>query len=290
MEKQLDNRIVGKDIPYERFPAVHGRVLLDPANADGAALREFVAEHGYRPRVVEQGVEAFVVGVLMSHLGVWQKIADDHPSGVYMIVEDDVKFKLGWQKWLQTALDGLKAHNVEWEMLKLLNVAHHNVSGYETALHKHPLVVCGEDKNGKKGCSLKTHRIEKSITTVCVKKQCERILKLAPGDDGRNLGMQGYLIRKKGGNLQAMIATVKRRLKQGKIVHIDEILNEAVMEEHGVYFLSANGGADEGHQGPSQPKVISVGIISHESSIHNGKSGKSTEYTTGVKFERTTET
>jgi GR25 family glycosyltransferase involved in LPS biosynthesis len=293
MEKQLSRRIVGKDIPYERFEAVHGRVLLDPTNLKGHGLREFVAAHGFRQKVANQGI-GFVVGILKSHLGVWQKIVDHHPPGVYMVLEDDANLQLGWQRWLQAALDGLKAQDVEWDMLKLLNVAHHNVSGFENNLSKHPLIRCALRADGKQGCDLRRDRIEdENVARICVNKECERLMRLAPGDDGRNLGMMGYLLRKdsdEGANLQKMIATAKRWIKHKKIIHLDEILNEVIIKEHGVYFLSDNnGGALDVPQGEPRPKVLRVGRIVREATVgQNGKTTETRETHKGVKFERTT--
>ena len=103
----------------ERWPAVEGRSLkLTPAIQRLLAPNDFFWKKA-------------VAGCALSHLGLWWKLANDHSDiKNYLILEDDVKFRRGWeQEWK----DAVEAGNVpdDYDIIYLGGVLPPNRSGYE---------------------------------------------------------------------------------------------------------------------------------------------------------------
>ena len=50
------------------------------------------------------GWKKSIMGCTLSHLGIWEKLANDTRSENYLVLEDDVKFQAGWeQKWAEAS-------------------------------------------------------------------------------------------------------------------------------------------------------------------------------------------
>ena len=91
--------------------------------------------------------------------------------------------------------------------------------------------------------------------------------------------MQGILLNNRGdSNLRELIGTVQQHIKQRQITNIDEVLNEAAMDRHGIYFLTDSTG----------PKVVKVGTT-HKIWAFDSKSGQGigTRVKSSVKFGST---
>ena len=115
---------------YENHPNMYGAAIIDPA-CDGIKLsltptlhRLFINNdfHWKKP----------ILGCAMSHLKLWYDLAQGS-SPNYLIMEDDVKFKPGWENIWKQAVEHIPA---DYDVLYLGGILPPNKSGYDQVIEQ----------------------------------------------------------------------------------------------------------------------------------------------------------
>jgi GR25 family glycosyltransferase involved in LPS biosynthesis len=101
----------------ERWPAIDGRSLtLTPA------IQRLLNPNDFHWKKA-------IAGCALSHLGLWWKLAHEHPDiKNYLILEDDVKFRPGWEKVWKAAVDDIPE---DYDIIYLGGVLPPNRGGFE---------------------------------------------------------------------------------------------------------------------------------------------------------------
>ncbi len=126
----------------ESFRAAHSDLEFERLSAyDGCALRLTPEIHRlFRPN--DFFWKKAVLGCAMSHLAVWQKVAE--ATKPYLILEDDARLAPGWQKALQ---DALQAVPVDYDVLYLGGILPPNRAGFDQVKEQVAPGVCRVAQN-----------------------------------------------------------------------------------------------------------------------------------------------